>query len=380
MSLQSQMPRAGGSRSYMSSRGRRRSKLPWVALILLAAGVVGLYFYFNDDTTAPEPANASPGNGDTDGSGVTPVAGQGERPERAQPTGPNGPTAVVTPRQTDTERRPPRQPDLSVYAQQNGPPLQGAAKDQYELGLQKLEAGDLVTGRALLSELLFREGALPRHEAAAVRERLAFENQKLVFGKDRVEGDTITLAHTVQSGEYLSSIANTYKTPYQFLERINSVDARRLQAGQTIKVLRGPIHARVDKSDYRMDLFVEDPDGLKIYLCSYPVGLGETDSTPIGTWRIALGTKVVNPAWTNPRTNQHYDRDDPNIPIGEYWMALEGMDENTRDKQSYGIHATNDPSSIGQQASMGCIRMRDADVEKVFYMLYEVRSRVEIVP
>lgn len=371
MSLQSQMPRSGGSRRYMSSRGRRNSKLPWIALILLAAGVVGLYFYITDEDTSPDQANAS----DTS---VTPVANGADDSSAGgvQTPSQRNPAQGVTPRR----QQGPIQPDLSAYAQHNDPPLEGEARDQYELGLKKLKEGDLITGRALLSELLFRGGALPRHEAAAVRERLAFENQKLVFSRERFEGDTITLGHTVQSGELLGNIANTYKTPYPFLERINNVTAERLPAGRTIKVLRGPIHARVDKSDYRMDLYVEDPDGLKIYLCSYPVGLGETDSTPIGTWRIQLGSKVKNPAWTNPRTRQHYERDDPDNPIGEFWMALEGTDDNTRAKHGYGIHATIDQDSIGRQESMGCIRMRDGDIEEVFYMLYEFRSRVEIVP
>lgn len=384
MSLQSQATRPGGSRRNMTRR-RRKSKAPWLALLLLAGGVVGLYFMF----AGGEPGTATGGeDGDASAStgtptGVTPVTQRNPRPNAAQgqtlASDNPGSSGAATPRPGTDEQRP-RTPDLSAYNREPATPLIGEAKDQYELGVQKLDEGDLITGRALLSELLFRDGALPRHEAAAVRERLAAENERLVFSRERVPGDTITLGHTVQSGELLGSIANTYKTPYQFLERINNVTAERLPAGRTIKVLRGPIHARVDKSDYRMDLYVEDPDGLKIYLCSYQVGLGETDSTPIGNWRITLGSKVVNPAWTNPRTLEHYERDDPNNPIGNYWMALEGMDENTRDKQSYGIHATIDPDSIGQQASMGCIRMRDADIEEVFYMLYEVRSRVEIVP
>jgi lipoprotein-anchoring transpeptidase ErfK/SrfK len=61
-------------------------------------------------------------------------------------------------------------------------------------------------------------------------------------------------------------------------------------------------------------------------------------------------------------------------------MALEGMDEKTKGVVGYGIHATNDPDSIGQQQSMGCIRMRDDDVDEVFYTLFEGASTVQIVP
>ena len=39
------------------------------------------------------------------------------------------------------------------------------------------------------------------------------------------------------------------------------------------------------------------------------------------------------------------------------WMSLS--------KQHYGIHGTNDPSSIGHAVSHGCIRMQNRDVEEL---------------
>ena len=126
--------------------------------------------------------------------------------------------------------------------------------------------------------------------------------------------------------------------------------------------------------------------------------MGEGGSTLLSTaalhgrletakYLIKRGAKVgpdaangTGPSWRNPRTEKFYESDDPDIPIGEYWMALEGTDENTKGKTGYGIHATNDPASIGRQESMGCVRMRDKDIDEVFYTLYEVASTVEIVP
>ena len=34
-------------------------------------------------------------------------------------------------------------------------------------------------------------------------------------------------------------------------------------------------------------------------------------------------------------------------------------------KEHYGIHGTNDPSSIGKAVSHGCIRMNNKDVEEL---------------
>ena len=36
---------------------------------------------------------------------------------------------------------------------------------------------------------------------------------------------------------------------------------------------------------------------------------------------------------------------------------------------TYGIHGTNDESSIGSNASHGCIRMHNADVESLYEIL-----------
>ncbi|MNG23774.1 putative L,D-transpeptidase YkuD [compost metagenome] len=44
----------------------------------------------------------------------------------------------------------------------------------------------------------------------------------------------------------------------------------------------------------------------------------------------------------------------PGGPFGVLWMGLS--------KPHYGIHGTNDPSSIGREVSHGCIRMYNEDV------------------
>jgi lipoprotein-anchoring transpeptidase ErfK/SrfK len=48
-------------------------------------------------------------------------------------------------------------------------------------------------------------------------------------------------------------------------------------------------------------------------------------------------------------------------PLGTRWMGLS--------RKGYGIHGTNRPASIGHNASHGCIRMRNHDVEQLFGMV-----------
>ena len=56
-------------------------------------------------------------------------------------------------------------------------------------------------------------------------------------------------------------------------------------------------------------------------------------------------------------------------PLGSRWMGL--------DAAHYGIHGTNQPDSIGQAASHGCIRMAAQDVQELFAMA-QVGDAVEI--
>ena len=56
-------------------------------------------------------------------------------------------------------------------------------------------------------------------------------------------------------------------------------------------------------------------------------------------------------------------------PLGTRWLGLS--------IKGYGIHGTNVPSSIGRNASHGCIRMRNHDVEQLFEMI-SVGDAVEL--
>jgi lipoprotein-anchoring transpeptidase ErfK/SrfK len=107
---------------------------------------------------------------------------------------------------------------------------------------------------------------------------------------------------------------------------------------------------------------IEDGQVKKIY--SVAVGKPSTPS-PEGTFTIER--RVANPVY------HHGDRTveaGPNNPVGTRWMGLS--------TKGYGIHGTNEPKSIGQAASHGCIRMAKADLEE-FYALVAVGDQVQIV-
>ena len=71
----------------------------------------------------------------------------------------------------------------------------------------------------------------------------------------------------------------------------------------------------------------------------------------------------------NPRTGEKFAANDPKNPIGERWIGLQGTTPDTAKFTGYGIHGTWDNSSIGKQATAGCIRLVNDDVAELFTML-----------
>lgn len=219
-------------------------------------------------------------------------------------------------------------------------------------------------------------------ERAVLREELAKLNDRIVFSPYLTPGDPMCLMHTIGAGDYLSTLPKKHKlgTDWRLIQRINRIaDPNRIRGGQQVKLVRGPFHAVVDKSEFRLDLYWGEPDKKDewVFIRSFAVGLGELDSTPAGEY--VVRNREANPSWRNPRTGERFDRDDPKNPIGEFWVGLDGLGDSAR-HTGYGLHGTVDPSSIGRQLSMGCVRLLDDDIALVFSMLTEKVSLVTIEP
>lgn len=139
-------------------------------------------------------------------------------------------------------------------------------------------------------------------------------------------------------------------------------------AGQTIRTIE--VQPPPATSEQRL-LIVSIPDR-KLFLVQngalmkvYPVAVGKRSTpSPAGSFRIVR--RVSNPTYS------HKGRvvgPGPKNPAGSRWMGLS--------LKGYGIHGTNEPSSIGKAASHGCIRMAKADLEEL-YAQVQVGDEVEI--
>ena len=324
----------------------------------------------------------------------TPTGSPGAAPTTAQTSpGPvepaRNPASVPVPPPAATPGAPPA-PAASDPAEpatlENKPP---EARDAAVSRLIASGEQALASNKPLEARLMFNRAL---HSASAtegdrrlMRQRLASINEGLVFSAVVTPGDPLVETYAVKSGDSLVKIVAMHDldVDWRFVARVNKLsDPRRIRVGQTVKLVKGPFHAVVDKSDYRLDLYSDrkDADGNRIFIRSFSVGLGEYSSTPIGKFVIRANSKLVNPHWVNPRTGERFDADNPQNPIGERWLGFDGMDEKTRSMSGYGLHGTIEPQSIGKDASMGCIRMLPEDIEVAYEMLSEGVSTVEIVP
>ena len=231
---------------------------------------------------------------------------------------------------------------------------------------------DPVRARAELTRLLDSNAlsAAERAQAYAGINKLA---EKLFFSPKIVAGDTVSQSYVVKKGDSLAKISSREKlgTDWRFVQRINGMASEKaLRPDMRLKLAHGPFDAEVVKADFRINIYAGSGSD-RVMVASFPCGTGTNDSTPVGTFKVRSGSKLIDPQWTNPRTGEKFAANDPKNPIGERWIGLQGTTPETAKFTGYGIHGTTEPQSIGQQMSMGCVRLGDAEVEVVYELIGE---------
>lgn len=133
-------------------------------------------------------------------------------------------------------------------------------------------------------------------------------------------------------------------------------------AGQTSPKDRRPTHLVLRLGERRLYLLDDDP-GTPVE--SFPIAIGrEGWETPIG--RFQVEEMVENPDFikldsTVPLRVIKRIPPGPTNPLGERWIGFAHGDGWT-----VGIHGTPNPELLGRAVSHGCIRMRNADVIRVY--------------
>jgi len=242
--------------------------------------------------------------------------------------------------QTRAER-PAAEPLISPVTEppvQTVPPTEMAGIDE------SIQSGDYIAAHRQLSSIYWNK---PEWRDS-IRSRIDNTSRAIFFSPQ----PHFMEPYTVQTGDQLQNIAARYLIPWEYLARLNGIDPRRIRPDQKLKVIKGPFSALIDLSDFELTVHAHG-----YFVRSYQVGIGEQGTTPVGTFTVQ--NKLVNPTYYGP-DGLVVDADDPANPLGERWIDI---------GDSYGIHGTIDPESIGRAESRGCIRMHNAEVELVYDLL-----------
>ena len=232
----------------------------------------------------------------------------------------------------------------------------------------------IIDARERLNETL--PMPMSEQQQAFIKKQLSELADKWLFSRTIFPQDKLTGSYKVLPGDLLAGIGRQFKVPFEILVEINKMGRpEALQAGDTIKVINGPFHARVYRSTFTMDLYLQNT-----FVRSFPVGLGKPGmETPTGLWIVKKDGKMIAPTWTDPISGKTYEPEAPDYPLGSRWIGLEGVEGEAVGRTGFAVHGTKDPKGIGIADSQGCIRLHNGDAILVYNLLVPGDSRVEIV-
>ena len=411
MVLSSQSIRSDGRR-MMSSDGRRIRRRGWklfaLAGLVIVFGWIGWRFFGSQseipaseirhenvgeivDNAAPETLTEAPVETIQTAVAAAPktnsvMANANQNPpvivdaKLATPPKPTATNVVAAPNTNENQTQSAQQTAAETTQSLSTPQEIAASNESLQAALAQVDT-DPVAARESLTRILDNSATTATDRLGAY-EAINKVNAVLTFSERVLANDPFSKQYTVQEGDSLSNIRKSLHLDceWRFLQRINHLATERsIRVGQVLKTPTGAFHGEVHKSEFRLNIFQGDGPG-RVMIASYPISLGEFNSTPIGAFSIRPRSKLIDPEWRNPRTGQHFASNDPANPIGERWIGLKGIEPHNKNFEGYGIHGTTDITSIGKQASMGCVRMLPQDVEVVYELLTEPNSVITIAP
>lgn len=186
---------------------------------------------------------------------------------------------------------------------------------------------------------------LSDRDHAAIQQALEGLNMKILFSPVPTPA---SFSYRVKQGDSLSKIAKENHTTIELIQKSNHLSGDLIRPGMKLKISKAVYSVVVDKSKNILKLF-SDQELLK----TYPVATGKEDRTPIGTYTVT--TKLVDPVWY--KAGAVFPPASPDNILGTRWLGFS--------LPSYGIHGTTLPETIGTNATEGCVRMYNQDVEEL---------------
>ena len=183
----------------------------------------------------------------------------------------------------------------------------------------------------------------------------------------------------VKDGETLLDIAYEHRLGYQAVVRLNAgIDPWIPESGTVVRLPTRfilPVAREeglvINLPEMRLFDFTVN-DGPEVYALA--IG-DQADRSLIGEFRV--GAKRKNPTWYVPASikaerpgHPATVPPGPDNPLGSRWITI----GNT----SYGIHGTNVRWSIGREATHGCLRLYEDEIERLYDRVRE-GTRIQIV-
>lgn len=181
--------------------------------------------------------------------------------------------------------------------------------------------------------------------------KIEYLNIKLLFSPVATKDSII---YEIKPNDTLIKIAREFNTTVELIMKSNNLTSDRIHPGKRIKIHTLPFSIVVDKSQNTL-ILKTDEEIIKTYL----VATGLSNSTPTGNFKIL--NKLTNPTWF--KSGAIVPPDSPENILGTRWLGF--------NMTGYGIHGTNIPESLGKQATQGCVRMSNQDVEEVYTIVPE---------
>ena len=223
-------------------------------------------------------------------------------------------------------------------------PVTHAWRPEWKKAKALEQEGSYLAAKEIYGSLLQKEH-LGRKKRAILKEYEDLQ-MKILFSKVETPA---SILHTVVPGDTLYDIAKKYGTTIELLQKSNGISGDQIYPGMKLKVNQSKFSILVEKKSNRLTLLADGKP-----LKTYRVATGAGGSTPEGTFKIV--NRLKDPTWFH--SGQAIPPDNPENILGSRWLGF--------DAPGYGIHGTTLPQTIGTQASKGCVRMHNADVEELY--------------
>ena len=223
-------------------------------------------------------------------------------------------------------------------------------KELFDLAKRSHGSGDLLSARSAYQKIMEKfPGSVNIRKA-----QNALEDTNIQIMTSSIPTPD-SVSYEIGEGDTLAKIARKFSTTQDLIMKSNGLtNAGVVPLGRKLKIHNEKMSIVVDKSMNILTLKSQD----KI-VKTYRVATGINNCTPVGSFKII--NKIINPPWYT--TGGVIPPDSPKNILGSRWLGLS--------VQGYGIHGTTEPKSIGNQATSGCVRMTNSEVEVLYSLVPE---------